>query len=90
MTSKAAPKSVKKRTRTVQEILEDVAAGKKVSLKEAAQVRARRWDGADDEAFEILQIAASMGHYSMDEKRKLIATRLRKIAQGPRKWGVMR
>ena len=47
-------------------------------------------DGAEKEAYELMLIATSTGHYSMDERRKLIAARLRKIAQGPRKWGPLR
>ena len=47
-------------------------------------------DGAEKEAYELMLIATGAGHYSWDEKRKLIAARLRKIAQGPRKWGILR
>lgn len=52
--------------------------------------KSARWDGAEQEALELMSIVMTTGQYSLDEKRKLIAARLRKIAQGPRKWGVLR
>ncbi len=61
---------------------------KKVTRKEAAKLRSKRWDGADDAAFDIVQTA--MSGLTLGQKRKVIAARLRKIAQGPRKWGVLR
>lgn len=52
------------------------------------RARAKKWDGADEEAIEIMQIAD--GLLAADSKRVLIAARLRRIAQGPRKWGPLR
>jgi len=81
-----------KRTREIVRMLdgkskEPLAADK--PLPKAA--RPERWDGADQEAHDILEIADYWkSKLSIDERRKLIAARLRKIAQGPRKWGVLR
>lgn len=80
----------KARTSIVEKLVTTMPMAAKVTRKEAAKLRSKSWDGADEEAFELLELASSFGRYDMDTKRKLIAKRLRKIAQGPRKWGVLR
>jgi hypothetical protein len=67
------------------------ATTKEMTRKKIAKQDSKRWDGADQEALDILSIATSMtSGQSMDERRITIAARLREIAQGPRKWGVLR
>lgn len=92
---KPTPES--KRSRQVSALFDSIVSlpidgppAKKVTRKEIAKMRSKRWDGADDAAFDILELANSIGRYDPEQKRKLIAARLRKIAQGPRKWGVLR
>lgn len=79
------------RTRAIVRMLEgkskEPSPVDKPSRKKTA--RPKGWDGADDEAFDILSIATADA-LTMTDKRMLIASRLRKIAQGSRKWGVLR
>jgi hypothetical protein len=55
----------------------------------ALEPASKNWDGADIEAVELIKIV-NAGNFSLDKKIELIAARLRKIAQGPRKWGLLR
>lgn len=54
----------------------------------ALEPASKVWDGADIEAVELIKITSA--GLSLDKKIELIAARLRKIAQGPRKWGPLR
>lgn len=77
-------------TRHARHIAEELEQLSKEQLPVLADEVPKFKDGAEKEAYELMLIATSMGHYSWDEKRKMIAARLRKIAQGPRKWGPLR